>query len=51
MEDECWNVFIREEIVKKDDSLDIGLIVDELLFVYENLLDLIELVEEVIVKF
>ncbi|HFR4168441.1 TPA: N-6 DNA methylase [Bacillus cereus] len=50
VEDERWNVFTREEIVKKDDSLDIGLIADESLSVYENLPDPIESAEETIVK-
>lgn len=35
---------------KKDDSLDIGLIADEALSVYENLPDPIESAEEAIVK-
>ncbi|HDR7621174.1 TPA: N-6 DNA methylase [Bacillus mycoides] len=50
VEDERWNVFTREEIAKKDDSLDIGLIVDESLSVYGNLPDPIESAEEAIVK-
>ncbi|OSX87999.1 class I SAM-dependent DNA methyltransferase [Bacillus mycoides] len=50
VEDERWNVLTREEIAKKDDSLDIGLIADEALSVYENLPDPIESAEEAIVK-
>jgi type I restriction enzyme M protein len=48
--DERWNVFTREEIAKKDDSLDIGLIADESLSSYENLPDPIESAEEAIAK-
>ncbi|MGG2064181.1 N-6 DNA methylase [Bacillus sp. S14(2024)] len=50
VEDERWNVFTREEIAKKDDSLDIGLIADESLSAYENLPDPIESAEEAIAK-
>ncbi|ATL40434.1 N-6 DNA methylase [Bacillus velezensis] len=50
IEDERWNVFTREDIAKKDDSLDIGLIADESLSSYENLPDPIESAEEAIVK-
>ncbi|WP_144612339.1 N-6 DNA methylase [Bacillus cereus] len=50
VEDERWNVFAREEIAKKDDRLDIGLIADESLSVYENLPDPIDSAEEVISK-
>lgn len=50
VEDERWNVFIREEIAKRDDNLDIGLIEDESLSAYENLPDPIESAEEVIAK-
>lgn len=50
VEDERWNVFTREEIAKKDDSLDIGLIADESLSAYENLPDPIESAEEAIGK-
>ncbi|KKB36836.1 N-6 DNA methylase [Bacillus thermotolerans] len=50
IEDERWNKFTREEIAKKDDSLDIGLIADESLSSYENLPDPIESAEEAIVK-
>ncbi|MGE0999928.1 N-6 DNA methylase [Bacillus sp. Gnz1/3] len=50
VEDERWNLFTREEIAKKDDSLDIGLIADEALSAYENLPDPIESAEEVIAK-
>ncbi|MFD1425142.1 N-6 DNA methylase [Laceyella tengchongensis] len=50
VKDERWNVFTREEICKKEDSLDIGLITDESLSAYENLPDPIETAEEAIAK-
>lgn len=50
VEDERWNMFTREEIARKDDSLDIGLIADESLTSYENLPDPIESAEEAIEK-
>ncbi|WP_069839669.1 N-6 DNA methylase [Bacillus sp. F56] len=50
VEDERWNVFTREEIAKKGDSLDIGLISDESLSSYDNLPDPIESAEEAIAK-
>lgn len=50
VKDERWNVFTREEIAKKGDSLDIGLIADESLSVYENLPDPIESAEEAVEK-
>jgi type I restriction enzyme M protein len=50
VEDERWNVFTREEIANKDDSLDIGLIADESLSSYENLPDPIESAEDTIDK-
>lgn len=50
IEDERWNKFIREDIAKKDDSLDIGLIADESLSAYDNLPDPIESAEEAISK-
>ncbi|WP_374148417.1 N-6 DNA methylase [Priestia megaterium] len=50
VEDERWNNFSREEIAKKNNSLDIGLIVDESLSSYENLPEPIEQAEEAIVK-
>lgn len=50
VQDKRWNVFTREEITKKDDSLDIGLIADESLSSYENLPDPIESAEEAIAK-
>jgi type I restriction enzyme M protein len=50
VKDERWNVFTREEIAKKGDSLDIGLIADESLSVYENLPDPIDSAEEAIAK-
>ncbi|MEL3972057.1 N-6 DNA methylase [Rossellomorea oryzaecorticis] len=50
VEDERWNKFTREEILKKGDSLDIGLIADESLSAYENLPDPINSAEEAIAK-
>lgn len=50
MEDERWNKFTREEIAKKGDSLDIGLIADDSLSAYENLPDPIDSAEEAIAK-
>ncbi|WP_339211222.1 N-6 DNA methylase [Aeribacillus sp. FSL K6-8210] len=50
VKDERWNVFTREEIAKKGDSLDIGLIADESLSIYENLPDPIESAEEAVEK-
>lgn len=50
VEDERWNMFTREGIAKKADSLDIGLIADESLSTYENLPDPIESAEEAIGK-
>jgi len=50
VEDERWNNFTREEIAKKNDSLDIGLIADESLSAYENLPEPIESAEEAITK-
>lgn len=50
VDDERWNKFTREEIAKKGDSLDIGLIADESLSSYDNLPDPIESAEEAIAK-
>lgn len=50
IKDERWNVFTREDIVKKEDSLDIGLIADESLSVYDNLPDPIESATEAVGK-
>lgn len=50
VEDERWNKFTREEIAKKNDSLDIGLIADESFSSYDNLPDPIESAEEAILK-
>jgi type I restriction enzyme M protein len=50
VKDERWNVFTREEIAKNGDSLDIGLIADGSLSIYENLPDPIDSVEEAVVK-
>ncbi len=50
VDDERWNNFTREDIDKKDDSLDIGLIADESLSSYEDLPDPIESAEEAIAK-
>lgn len=50
VKDERFNVFTREEIQKKDNNLDIGLIADESLSVYENLPEPIDSAEEAIAK-
>jgi type I restriction enzyme M protein len=50
IKDERYNVFTREEIQKKNNSLDIGLIADESLSAYENLQDPIDSAEEAIAK-
>ncbi|MBB5171919.1 N-6 DNA methylase [Texcoconibacillus texcoconensis] len=50
VENERWNNFTREDIAKKDDSLDIGLIADESFSVYENLPEPVESAEEAIDK-
>lgn len=50
VEDERFNVFTREEIRKKDDNLDIGLVADESLSVYDNLPDPIDSAENAIAK-
>lgn len=50
IKDERWNVFTREDIAKKGDSLDLGLIADESLTAYEDLPDPIESAEEASAK-
>ncbi|WP_281976064.1 N-6 DNA methylase [Halobacillus litoralis] len=45
IEDERWNKYSREEIAKKNDSLDIGLIENEAVSSYDNLPDPIESAE------
>ncbi|WP_303966495.1 N-6 DNA methylase [Sporosarcina ureae] len=50
IEDERWNKFMREDIAKKNDSLDVGLIADDSLSAYDNLPDPIESAEEAIAK-
>lgn len=50
VQDERFNVFAREDIRKKDDRLDIGLIADESLTPYDNLPDPIDSAEEAIAK-
>ncbi|MDF2947592.1 MAG: methylase [Bacillales bacterium] len=50
IKDERFNVFTREEIQKKDYSLDIGLIADESISVYANLPDPIDSAEDAIAK-
>lgn len=50
IQDERFNVFTRDEIAKKDNSLDIGLIADKSLSAYENLPDPIDSAEEAIAK-
>ncbi|RXZ00944.1 N-6 DNA methylase [Fictibacillus sp. S7] len=48
--DERFTVFTREDIENKGNNLDIGLIADESLSIYENLTDPIGSAEEAIVK-
>jgi type I restriction enzyme M protein len=50
VEDERWNVFSREEIRKKDEILDIGLIADESFSAFENLPDPIDSAKDAITK-
>jgi type I restriction enzyme M protein len=50
VEDERWNVFTREYIRNKDESLDIGLITDDSLSMFENLPDPIDSVDEAVSK-
>ncbi|MGG4481266.1 N-6 DNA methylase [Paenibacillus illinoisensis] len=50
VEDARWNVFNREDIRKKGDNLDIGLIADESLSAYDNLPDPIDSAEEAMAK-
>ncbi len=50
LKDERWNVFNREEIRTNDENLDIGLIADESLSVFENLPNPIDSAEETIAK-
>lgn len=50
VQDARFNVFTREYIRKKDDSLDIGLIADESLSAYDNLPDPIDSAELAIAK-
>ncbi len=49
-EDERWNVYTREEIKKKGDSLDLGLIRDTSISSYDDLPDPIESAEEAVAK-
>ena len=50
VQDERWNVFTREEIKAKADSLDLGLIRDDSVLDYEDLPDPIESGEECIAQ-
>lgn len=50
VKDERWSCFTREEIRDKGDNLDLGLIADESLSVYEDLPDPIDSAEEAIGK-
>jgi type I restriction enzyme M protein len=50
IKDERWNVFTRDDIAKKGDSLDLGLIADESLTAYEDLPDPVESAEEASAK-
>lgn len=47
IQDERWNVFTREQIAEKGNSLDIGLIRDDSVLDYEDLQDPVESGEEV----
>lgn len=48
--DERWNVFSREQISEKNNSLDIGLIRDDSVLDYEDLQDPVESGEEVVAQ-
>ena len=50
IQNERWNVFTREEIAAKADSLDLGLIRDDSVLDYEDLIDPIESGEECIAQ-
>ncbi len=50
VEDERFSCFTREEILKKNNSLDLGLIRDDSILDYEDLQDPIESGEEIIAK-
>lgn len=50
VKDKRWNAFTREEIRAKGESLDMGLIADDSLTVYENLPDPVESAEEAVEK-
>lgn len=50
IQDERWSVFTREEIEKKGDNLDLGLIKDEAILDYENLPNPIESAEDAVAK-
>lgn len=50
VQDERWNVFTREQIREKSNSLDLGLIRDESVLDYDDLPDPIESGEEVIAQ-
>lgn len=50
IKDERWNVFVRDHIAKKNNSLDLGLIRDDSVLDYEDLQDPIESGKEVIAQ-
>ena len=50
VKDERWNMFTREQIAEKGNSLDLGLIRDDSIVDYEDLPDPIESGEEAIAK-
>ncbi len=50
IQDERWSVFTREQIIQKNDSLDLGLIRDDSVLDYEDLQDPIESGEEIIAQ-
>lgn len=50
VEDERWNKFTRDQIIEKNDNLDLGLIKDDSILDYEDLPDPIESAEEAVAK-
>ncbi|MBP2661377.1 MAG: methylase [Firmicutes bacterium] len=50
IQDERWNVFTREQIAEKGNSLDLGLIRDDSVLDYEDLQDPVESGEEVVAQ-
>lgn len=50
IQDERWNLFTREQIAEKGNSLDVGLIRDDSVLDYEDLQDPVECGEEVVAQ-